>query len=140
MCDLCELSGLVSPNLLPPRHRWLGLVLSEASALVVPLPVRLDFLERALGELFLPMEGPLWAEPAAEALDYGFFFDGVSGRVWAIPEGQGLPSRALVLLPDGGSLPDVALELPSAIHVPPPAGLWEVPRDRWKAVQRERSH
>ena len=137
--DLCDLSSLVPADLHPQRHRWIGLVLSADTALVVPLPAPLDSLERALGEFSLPLEGSLWTEPAAGVPDYGFFFDGEAGRVWAILEGHRLPRRALVLLPDGGSLPDVALELPSAIHVPPPAGLWEVPRDRWGVVQRERS-
>ena len=137
--DLCDLSSLVPADLYPQRHRWIGLVLLADTALVVPLPAPLDSPERALEGFSLPIEGSLWTGPAARDPDYGVFFDSEAGRVWAIREGHRLPHRALVLLPDGGSLPDVALELPSAIRVPPPAGLWEVPRDRWRAVQREHS-
>ena len=90
-----------------------------------------------MGELSLPAEGPLWAAPVAEAPDYGFFFGGVAGRIWAIPEGRGLPDQALMLLPDGGCLQGVELVLPSAVLAPPPAGLWEVPSSRWVAVQAE---
>lgn len=137
VCDFGELSGLVPSVLHPPRHRWLGLVLSVTSALVVPLPVRPEFLEGVLEELSLSAEGSLSDMPVAGAPDYGVFFDGDAGRIWALPEGRGLPEHALMLLPDGGWRQGVELVLPEAVLAPPPAGLWEVPLGKWAAVQAE---
>ena len=83
----------------------------------------------------LSPDGPLRPAPRPGGLTCGVLFDDEAGRVWAIPEGEGLPGRALLLLlPNGGRLPGVKLRLPIALPRPPPAGLWEVLRYHALAV------
>ena len=134
MHDLGKVTRLVSSGPFSPRRSWLGFVLSDENTLVLPILLQPRVLEEAVEELGLSPESPLWPDPRYRAPTYGVFFDGEAGRIWAIPEGGGLPDRALLLLPNGERIPNVELRLPIALPRPPSVGLWEMPRHYTLAV------
>ena len=131
---LVELAGLVSLGQFSPRCSWLGSVLLSDHALLLSLPLRPDLLGETLEVLSLSPEGPLWTSPGTGDPTYGIFLDGKVGHILTIPEGHGLPTRALPLLPGRGHLQSVELVPPFALPLRPPAGLWEVPLGAWAEV------
>ena len=77
--DLGEVTRLVSSGLCSPRRSWLGLVLSDQDALVLPIPLQPRVLEEAVEEMGLSPEGPLWPTPRTGGPTYSVFFDGEAG-------------------------------------------------------------
>ena len=133
--DLGDVAHLVSSEPLSPRRIWVGFVLTDDDVLVLPIPLPYHVLEEAVEGLGFSSSGLLRPSLRSGPPAYGISFEGDAGRVWTTHEGDRLPGRALLLLPDGGHVSGVELRLPVALPRPPPAGLWEVPRYHSLAVR-----
>ena len=114
----------------PPSRRraWVGLIVSDGMALVLPYPVPHDHLRSLLWA-----HGELSVEGSTEQPDYGVFLQGGSGPVWAIPEGRRILYQAVLLHYDG-NVQDVYLQRLPAAPLLPPLGLWEVPHADWARI------